>query len=147
MSDSTVYNLLLTVKGLISGRWSADGGLYNDEESKYEMPSWHTDFVPVAAGATYTFTIYHVSDAANPAYPNLCFFDASKNFLTRTVNATTADIVTGGSRTWTIDAPAGAAYASASLQDNIRVMLVEGTTPAAWAPAEGEEIAGGGVLS
>ena len=27
------------------------------------------------------------------------------------------------------------------------VMLVEGSTPAAWAPAEGENLAGGGVLS
>lgn len=29
----------------------------------------------------------------------------------------------------------------------VRYMLVEGDTPAAWAPAEGETLAGGGVLS
>lgn len=138
------YNLLPTVKGLISGRWTANGELYNDEASSDEMPSWHTDFAPVAAGATYTFTVYHVSDASKVSYPNLCFFDASKNFLTRAVNAATAEIVTGGSNTWTIDAPTGAAYASASLQDNTRVMLVEGSTPAAWAPAADETLSGGG---
>lgn len=129
----------------MSGRWTNNGELYNDSIGNGEMPSWHTSFEPVTAGATYTFTVYHVTDAAKPAYPNLCFFDGSKNFMTRAVSAATQGIVTGGSKTWTIDAPTGAAYVSASLQDNTRVMLVEGTTPAAWAPADGESLAGGGA--
>lgn len=45
----------------------------------------------------------------------------------------------------TLTAPAGAEYVVASWADgNRRPMLVEGTTPAAWAPAEGETLAVGG---
>lgn len=47
----------------------------------------------------------------------------------------------------TLTAPENAAYVAASWVDgNTRPMLVEGTTPAAWAPAEGEELAGGGCV-
>jgi hypothetical protein len=45
----------------------------------------------------------------------------------------------------TLTAPAGAKYVAASWADgNRRPMVVEGTTPAAWAPADGETLAGGG---
>lgn len=37
-----------------------------------------------------------------------------------------------------------AAKKGATVDYRMRFMLVEGTTPAAWAPAEGEELAGGG---
>ena len=44
----------------------------------------------------------------------------------------------------TLTAPEGAEYVVASWTDgNRRPMLVEGDTPAAWAPAEGETLAGG----
>lgn len=44
----------------------------------------------------------------------------------------------------TLTAPEGAKYVAASWADgNRRPMLVEGDTPAAWAPAEGETLSGG----
>lgn len=49
--------------------------------------------------------------------------------------------------TQTLTAPDDAEYVVVSwCEGERRPMLVEGTTPAAWAPAEGEEIAGGGAL-
>lgn len=134
MSDSIVYNLLKpdAVKGYRLVPNYAWPGL----ESANDL----TQRAACTPGKTYTLSI--VTDVAG----EVCFgFYLADGSVTRPCGY--EEFPAGKSVVKTLTAPEGAKYVAASWVDgDRRPMLVEGDTPAAWAPAEGETLAGG-VLS
>ena len=134
MSDSTVYNLLPAggVKGyrLVQGHEWPGGA---------EPNNW-TQRAACVPGKAYTFSI--VTDVAG----EVCFgFYLADGSLVRPKGYEW--FAAGKSVVRTLTAPEGAEYVAASWADgNRRPMVVEGTEPAAWAPAEGETLAGGGCF-
>jgi hypothetical protein len=132
MSDSTIYNLL------------ADGAVKDYRlVPGYEWPgikesgNW-TQRAACTPGKTYTLSI--VLDVTG----EVCFgFYLADGSCVRPNGYEW--VVAGNSFVRTLTAPEGAEYVVASWADgNRRPMLVEGTEPAAWAPADGETLAGGG---
>ena len=103
----------------------------------YEQKNW-TQRVKCVPGKTYTFSIITGVEG------EVCFgFYLSDGTLTRPSGYRIFSA--GKSVVETLTAPKNAEYIAASWADgNRRPMLVEGTEPAAWAPAEGETLAGGG---
>ena len=111
----------------------------------YEWPGYHekgnwTQRAACTPGKTYTLSI--VPDVTG----EVCFgFYLADGSCVRPNGYERA--VAGNSFVRTLTAPEGAEYVAASWADgNRRPMVVEGGAPAAWAPAEGETLAGG-VLS
>lgn len=102
-----------------------------------ESNNW-TQRAACVPGKTYTLSI--VTDVAGA----VCFgFYLADGSLVRPKGYEWFDAGTSVVRTLT--APEGAEYVAASwAEGNRRPMVVEGTEPAAWAPAEGETLAGGG---
>lgn len=132
MSDSTVHNLLEpdAVKGYRLGANFEWPGFY-------EKGNW-TQRAACTPGKTYTLST--VTNVAG----EVCFgFYLSDGTLVRPSGYNVFSANTNVSETLT--APKNAEYIAASWADgNRRPMVVEGTTPAAWAPAEGETLSGGG---
>lgn len=134
MSDSTVYNMLKP--GAVKGyRIVPD----------YEWPGFvsandWTQRAKCVPGKTYTFSI--VTNVTGEVCFGFYLADGSV-----VCPSGYREFPAGKSVVETLTAPAGAEYVAASWKDgNRRPMLVEGTTPAAWAPAEGETLAGGGCV-
>lgn len=134
MSDSTIYNLL------------ADGAVKDYRlVPGYEWPgakesgNW-TQRAACVPGKAYTLSIITSVNG------EVCFgFYLADGSCVRPNGYEWA--VAGNSFVRTLTAPEGAEYVVASWADgNRKPMLVEGTEPAAWAPADGETLAGG-VLS
>jgi len=134
MSDSTVHNLLKP--GAVKGYRLVPG---------YEWPGcvspndW-TQRAACTPGKAYTLSI--VTDVAG----EVCFgFYLADGSVVRPNGY--EGFPAGKSVVRTLTAPAGAKYVAASWADgDRRPMVVEGDTPAAWAPAEGETLAGGGCV-
>lgn len=133
MSDSTVYNLLKpdAVKGYRLVPGFAWPGFFS--------PNNWTQKAACTPGKTYALSI--VTDVAG----EVCFgFYLADGSVSRPYGY--EGFPAGKSVVKTLTAPAGAKYVAASWADgNRRPMVVEGDTPAAWAPAEGETLAGGGA--
>lgn len=111
----------------------------------YEWPGYAqsnnwTQRAACVPGKTYTLSI--VTDVAGEVCFGFYLADGSavRPYGYQEFNA-------GQSVVRTLTAPENAEYVAASWADgNRRPMVVEGDTPAAWAPAEGETLAGGGAL-
>lgn len=132
MSDSTVYNLLKGTGAVKGYRLVPD----------YAWPGYvsqndWTQRAKCVPGKTYTFSI--VIDVAG----EVCFgFYLADGTVVRPSGY--REFPAGKSVVETLTAPKNAEYVAASWVDgNRRPMLVEGDTPAAWAPADGETLAGG----
>lgn len=134
MSDSTVHNLLGL--GAVKGYRIVPG----HEWPGYAEPNNWTQRAACVPGKAYTLSI--VTDVAG----EVCFgFYLADGSCVRP-NGYEA-FAAGKSVVRTLTAPEGAEYVAASWTGgNRRPMVVEGTEPAAWAPAEGEELSGGGAL-
>lgn len=105
----------------------------------YEKGNW-TQRAACVPGKAYTLSI--ITDVAG----EVCFgFYLADGSIVRPKGYETFDA--GESVVRTLTAPKGAEYVAASWADgNRRPMVVEGDTPAAWAPAKGETLAVGGAL-
>lgn len=131
MNDSIVYNLLKpdAVKGYRLVPNYAWPGLESAND-------W-TQRAACTPGKAYTLSI--VTDVAG----EVCFgFYLADGSVVRPYGYT--HYQAGKSVVMTLTAPENAEYVAASwMNGNRRPMVVEGDTPAAWAPAEGEMLAGG----
>lgn len=134
MSDSTVHNLLApgAVKGFRLVPNYAWPGMADQN-------NW-TQRAACVPGKSYTLSI--VTNVAG----EVCFgFYLADGSVSRPNGY--EEFPAGKSVVRTLTAPAGAKYVAASwVNGNRRPMVVEGSTPAAWAPAEGEMLAGGGCV-
>lgn len=132
MSDSTVHNMF--DPGEVSGRRLAPGYPWPG----YADPGNFIQRAKCTQGETYTLSC--VMDVEG----EVCFgFYLTDGTAVRPYGYEYFGV--GAKVVRTLKAPEGAEYVVASWSDGQRrPMLVEGTTPAAWAPAEGEELAGGG---
>lgn len=165
MSDSTVYNLL---KGTMdwSGDWADAGywrksGTHDGFVVMRRGDPWKGLYKPVvlAAGTTYTFSAMVRVPAGKQAHAYLSgggtvndTYLANSEFA-GDVSATT---VTGDGGWFEIRVtftPTASKAVHARIEADgsygievCALMLAEGATPAAWAPAEGEGLAGGGCV-
>lgn len=134
MSDSTVHNLLRedVVKDFRLGE------NYTKWPGYYEKGNW-TQWAACTPGKEYTLST--VTNVAG----EVCFgFYLADDSVSRPNGYEI--FPAGKSVVRTLTAPAGAKYVAASWADgNRRPMVVEGDTPAAWAPAEGETLVGVGA--
>lgn len=148
MSDEAVHNLLKGTEDwqkTFTGNWE---GAFDDVSD----PEW---------GACYTLSFECDSTAATSVQARFNYRDSGYNF--HNLSDTPAIHVPAGTSSVTLaihvpaEMPADYAKASLLIQAQMvatdgavlvvrRPMLVEGDTPAAWAPAEGEELAGGASL-
>ena len=134
MSDNTVHNLLRedAVKDRRLGA--------NFEWPGFSAKGHWTQRAACVPGKAYTLSI--ITDVAGEVSFGFYLTDGS---LVRPNGY--EQFAAGKSVVRTLTAPEGAEYVAASWEDgNRRPMVVEGTKPAAWAPAEGETLAGGGAL-
>ena len=147
MSDSTVHNLLMGTSGVV--HTSAD----------YEVVRYQTT-EPLVAGKTYTISAYVEKLERSPldGTLNLAVYDGASWFtpgvlagdvpgqmhLTFIYKQLFPDHTDPNHLAIYNTPPIGTGVTRVASIRN--VMLVEGDTPAAWAPAEGETLAGG-VLS
>lgn len=149
MSSETAYNLLTgteTWQRTFTRNWDFDAFRHVGE------PEW---------GATYSLSFECESTAATSVQARFNYVSAGGEY--KELSDTPASAVPAGTSrvTLAIHAPAErpADYAEARLMIQAqlaatdgavltvsRPMLVRGAEPAAWAPAEGEELAGGGAL-
>lgn len=137
MSDNTVYNMLRedAVKGY---RISSPDGGGLAWPGYAEQGNW-TQRAACVPGKAYTLSAitsvigevcvgFYLADGSVVRPYGYEYFTAGTNVVR------------------TLHAPENAKYVAASWADgNRRPMLVEGTKPAAWAPADGEILIGGGV--
>lgn len=135
MSDSTVHNLL--APGAVKGYRLVPDYAWPGFDSAND---W-TQRAACTPGKTYTLSI--VTNVAG----EVCFgFYLADGSVVRPYGY--EEFHAGESVVRTLTAPAGAKYVAASWVDgNRRPMVVEGSTPAAWAPAEGETLTGVGGAS
>lgn len=134
MSDSTIYNLL--ADGAVKDYRLVPGY----EWPGYAEPNNWTQRAACVPGKAYTLSI--VTDVKG----EVCFgFYLADGSCVRPKGYEWFNA--GQCVVRTLTAPEGAEYVAASwAEGNRRPMLVEGDTPAVWAPAEGESLAGGGCV-
>lgn len=114
--------------------------------------SYRSSDIPVKAGRTYTLSIDFDGDVPD-GYRRLAlqlFTDVKKNvyinvaFIYRDPLHVTFTVPDGDYEMLQLWGPI--IKGGATVDMRVRLMLVEGDTPAAWAPAEGEGLAGGGCV-
>ena len=160
-----VHNLLTrsmrfdnyTVNG-ISFSW--DGDWFRAVGTATKDIGWRayrSNTIPVKAGRQYTLSVEFAdgmpdeskylkslfqlfSDFYKNTYKNVGVMGRNDH-ITLNIDQSTLDAYGAGFQIWGPIIKGGA-----TVDVRVRYMLVEGTTPAAWAPAEGEELAGGGAL-
>ena len=164
MGDSeTRYNLLThemrggsrTLSGI---RFEWDGDWYHVSGTATGAIGWRaykSTKMPVKPGKAYTLSVEFAGGMPDAdSYKNTSFqlfSDFQKNtfksfpmyrseHVTRSFDQATLDGYGAGFQIWGPIIKGGA-----TVDLRVRWMLVEGDTPAAWAPAEGEELAGGGA--
>lgn len=134
--DYTTHNLLTV--GSTSGYRMGAGIAWPGYAEKY---CW-TQRAACTPGKTYTL----VCDATPGKHVCFGFYKADGSFLSRPRGYVVLAATSSGLYHDTETAPDGAAYVAASWTDGERKpMVVEGSTPVAWAPAAGETLSGGGV--
>lgn len=168
MSDSTTHNLLTGTEDW-SGDWPEDwrnagywhkSGTHDGFAVMRKNNAWQGLYKPVVltAGATYTFSAMARVPAGKRARVYLSSGDTvNDTYLANSELPGGQGFVTGDGGWFEIHltfTPTASKAVKARIEadDNYTIevcalMLVEGDTPAAWAPAEGESLAGGGVLS
>lgn len=164
MSDSTVYNLLAGTMDW-SGDWANAGywyesGTHDGFAVMRRNDEWQGLYKPVAltAGTTYTFSAMARVPAGKRAHAYLSSGGTvNDTYLANSEFAGGQESVVTGDGGWfeihltftptTSKAVKARIEADGSYAIEVcALMLVEGTTPAAWAPAEGESLAGGGCV-
>lgn len=144
----------ITING-VSFSW--DGDWFRAVGTATEDIGWRayrSNTIPVKAGRQYTLSVEFAdgmpdaseylktsfqlfSDFANNKYKTYVMY--RNDHITLSFDQATLDAYSAGFQIWGPVIKGGA-----TVDVRVRYMLVEGTTPAVWAPAEGEELAGGG---